>query len=240
MAPPNLPAIRGGVLHRNPRCGLLHQPSPCSRRRLRAAFRSAAPPACCCPAADRCPGRCGLLHQPSPCSRRRLRAAFRSAAPPACCCPAAPRSARPRPVQRWPHTPAATAAPPQRVSDLVVAADPESEPRSARPRPVQRWPHTPAATAAPPQRVSDLVVAASPAGRGLPLQRPGTGFARRGPARRGAGRIRRGKAVADARLPGVVFLYNGQELGLPDVDLPDEVLAGSDVGTSGAPARPNS
>lgn len=31
-------------------------------------------------------------------------------------------------------------------------------------------------------------------------------------------------AVVMLALPGVVFLYNGQELGLPDVDLPDEVL----------------
>lgn len=39
-------------------------------------------------------------------------------------------------------------------------------------------------------------------------------------------RLRRAKAMAVVMLalPGVVFLYNGQELGLPDVDLPDEVL----------------
>lgn len=47
-------------------------------------------------------------------------------------------------------------------------------------------------------------------------------------SRYGGGEIglRRAKAMAVVMLalPGVVFLYNGQELGLPDVDLPDEVL----------------
>jgi alpha-glucosidase len=38
--------------------------------------------------------------------------------------------------------------------------------------------------------------------------------------------LRRAKAMAMLMLalPGAVFIYNGQELGLPDVDLPDEVL----------------
>ncbi|ORB71542.1 alpha-amylase [Mycobacterium shinjukuense] len=38
--------------------------------------------------------------------------------------------------------------------------------------------------------------------------------------------LRRARAMAMVMLglPGAVFLYNGQELGLPDVDLPDEVL----------------
>lgn len=38
--------------------------------------------------------------------------------------------------------------------------------------------------------------------------------------------LRRAKAMAMVMLalPGAVFLYNGEELGLPDVDLPDEVL----------------
>ncbi|KAA1251016.1 glycoside hydrolase family 13 protein [Mycobacterium simiae] len=38
--------------------------------------------------------------------------------------------------------------------------------------------------------------------------------------------LRRARAMAMVilALPGAVFLYNGQELGLPDVDLPDEVL----------------
>lgn len=47
-------------------------------------------------------------------------------------------------------------------------------------------------------------------------------------SRYGGGEIglRRAKAMAVVMLalPGVVFLYNGQELGLPDVDLPDAVL----------------
>ncbi|MDA3662708.1 glycoside hydrolase family 13 protein [Mycobacterium xenopi] len=34
----------------------------------------------------------------------------------------------------------------------------------------------------------------------------------------------RAMAMVMLALPGVAFLYNGQELGLPDVDLPDEVL----------------
>lgn len=42
----------------------------------------------------------------------------------------------------------------------------------------------------------------------------------------GAIGLRRARAMAMVMLalPGAVFLYNGQELGLPDVDLPDEVL----------------
>ncbi len=38
--------------------------------------------------------------------------------------------------------------------------------------------------------------------------------------------VRRARAMAMLMLalPGAVFIYNGQELGLPDVDLPDEVL----------------
>jgi alpha-glucosidase len=46
--------------------------------------------------------------------------------------------------------------------------------------------------------------------------------------RYGGGQIglRRARAMAMVMLalPGAVFIYNGQELGLPDVDLPDEVL----------------
>lgn len=42
----------------------------------------------------------------------------------------------------------------------------------------------------------------------------------------GAVGLRRARAMAMVMLalPGAVFVYNGQELGLPDVDLPDEVL----------------
>ncbi|KZS82651.1 glycoside hydrolase family 13 protein [Mycobacterium persicum] len=42
----------------------------------------------------------------------------------------------------------------------------------------------------------------------------------------GAAGLRRARAMAMVMLalPGAVFLYNGQELGLPDVDLPDEAL----------------
>ena len=38
--------------------------------------------------------------------------------------------------------------------------------------------------------------------------------------------LRRARAMAMLMLalPGTVFIYNGEELGLPDVDLPDEVL----------------
>ncbi len=39
-------------------------------------------------------------------------------------------------------------------------------------------------------------------------------------------------------LPGVVFLYNGQELGLPDVDLPDEVLQDRRGNAQGRTERP--
>lgn len=34
----------------------------------------------------------------------------------------------------------------------------------------------------------------------------------------------RAMVLVELALPGVVFLYNGEELGLPNVDLPDEVL----------------
>ena len=33
-----------------------------------------------------------------------------------------------------------------------------------------------------------------------------------------------GDGAGDARLPGAAFIYNGEELGLPNVDLPDEAL----------------
>ena len=38
--------------------------------------------------------------------------------------------------------------------------------------------------------------------------------------------LRRARAMAMVMLalPGAVFVYNGEELGLPDVELPDEVL----------------
>jgi len=40
-----------------------------------------------------------------------------------------------------------------------------------------------------------------------------------------AGRARaRAMALVELALPGLVYLYNGEELGLPDVELPDEVL----------------
>ncbi len=31
-------------------------------------------------------------------------------------------------------------------------------------------------------------------------------------------------ALVELALPGAVYLYNGEELGLPDVDLPDDAL----------------
>ena len=34
----------------------------------------------------------------------------------------------------------------------------------------------------------------------------------------------RAMALVELALPGAVYLYNGEELGLPDVDLPDEAL----------------
>ena len=42
----------------------------------------------------------------------------------------------------------------------------------------------------------------------------------------GAGGLARARAMAlvELALPGVVYLYNGEELGLPDVELPDEAL----------------
>ena len=48
--------------------------------------------------------------------------------------------------------------------------------------------------------------------------------------------LRRARAMAMLMLalPGAVFIYNGEELGLPDVsDLPEEVAAGPDLGTLG-------
>ena len=50
----------------------------------------------------------------------------------------------------------------------------------------------------------------------------------RGPSRYGGGAVgldrARAMAMVTLALPGAVFLYNGQELGLPNVELPDEAL----------------
>ncbi|HEY9305138.1 MAG TPA: alpha-amylase, partial [Mycobacterium sp.] len=50
----------------------------------------------------------------------------------------------------------------------------------------------------------------------------------RGPSRYGGGAAgldrARAMAMVTLALPGAVFLYNGQELGLPNVELPDEAL----------------
>ena len=50
----------------------------------------------------------------------------------------------------------------------------------------------------------------------------------RGPSRYGGGAVgldrARALAMVTLALPGAVFLYNGQELGLPNVELPDEAL----------------
>jgi alpha-glucosidase len=50
----------------------------------------------------------------------------------------------------------------------------------------------------------------------------------RGPSRYGGGNVgldrARAMAMVILALPGAVFLYNGQELGLPNVELPDEAL----------------
>ncbi|MFZ0902313.1 MAG: glycoside hydrolase family 13 protein [Mycobacterium sp.] len=51
---------------------------------------------------------------------------------------------------------------------------------------------------------------------------------KRGPSRYGGGIVgldrARAMAMVTLALPGAVFLYNGQELGLPNVELPDEAL----------------
>jgi alpha-glucosidase len=44
----------------------------------------------------------------------------------------------------------------------------------------------------------------------------------------------RAMAVVELALPGVVYLYNGEELGLPNVELPTEALTDPRVRTSGA------
>ena len=44
----------------------------------------------------------------------------------------------------------------------------------------------------------------------------------------------RAAALVQLSLPGAVYLYNGEELGLPNVDLPDEVAAGPDLGAQRA------
>ena len=57
----------------------------------------------------------------------------------------------------------------------------------------------------------------------------------RAPTRYGGGDIgldrARAMALLALALPGAVFLYNGQELGLPNVELPDEALQRSHLGT---------
>ena len=61
----------------------------------------------------------------------------------------------------------------------------------------------------------------------------------RGPSRYGGGLGLEARAMAmvTLALPGAVFVYNGQELGLPNVELPDEALQDPDWERSGHTVR---